>query len=887
MPQPPRIPIRLLEAALGADRSNSIVGDLVEEWSEQRALRGRWRANAWLWLHALALAPRLRLMARRREAPLTMQRKGDGMIEMLWSDIRFGARMLAKAPAFTAVATLTLALGIGANTAIFSVVNALLVQPLPLPASERLVSLAARNAQGRQVFFSYPAYRELQAMKSFEGTTAFVPQSVNLTGREEPTRVRGGFVADNFFKVVGLEPALGRGFVPGRDDAEGAELVCILQHETWQGLLGGDPDVLGRTLVLNNESFTVVGVLPRGFRFPFDEIEVWMPFHTWPPYRTVLAQGGLSNRANGGVAPIARLKPDVSREQAATELQALLAGLSNRFPETAERSGEVRGLRDLLTADAKLPLLVLLGAVAVVLLIACANVANLMLARAAARQRELATRVALGAGRTRLVRQLLTETGLLWAGGCVLGLLLGWWGTHALVASSPDGLPGGLVARLDATVLGYSLALTALTAALFGLAPALRFSRPDLTETLKEGGRSDAGGAMRSRLRGALVVSQVALALILLVGAGLLLRSLRALTHVDPGFTASNLLTMEYRLPANKYPQGPQQWEFHRQVVERVRSLPGVRAATVLRALPFSGNGSTLGYDLPDRPAPADNLPRARFNTADTYTFETMGIPLLRGRSFEARDAAGAPPVVVVSQRMVDLNWPGEDPIGRKVRIVASPDVVAEVIGVVGEIKQFALDEAELPFLYAAQAQQPYIFNTLVVRTEGDPMAMASTVRAALWSVDRDQPVWKIRTQESLVSGSTGFQRFVARLLTAYSGLALLLAAVGIYGLMAYAVAQRTREIGLRMALGAHARDVLGLVLHDGLKLTALGLLLGLPLAFGVTRLIRGLLFRTSPVDLVTFGGVAGLLLLVAGAASYLPARRATRVDPLVALRHD
>ncbi len=809
-------------------------------------------------------------------------------METFWNDVRYGARMLLKTPMFTFVAVLTLALGIGANTAIFSVVNAVVLQPLPLPDSDRLFTGIGLNKEGRQQYFSYADFEDLRASANLvEAYSAFVPQSVNLTGRDEPQRVRGGFVSDNFFKVVGVEPAIGRGFLPGKDDAEGTENVCIVQHETWQGLFGGDPKLLGKSLILNNEPFTVVGILPPGFRFPFDEIEVWMPHHTWPPFRSVAAQGGLTNRKAGLVAGGGRLKPGVTLAQAETEFKSILARLSKEFPEAGERSAALKPLKAEVIESVQQPILVLLGAVAFVLLIACANVANLMLSRAAARSRELATRAALGAGRGRLVSQLLTETGLLWIAGGVGGLLLGRWGLELLMAAAPDQLPGGIVPRLDGTVFAFALGLTVLTGVLFGMIPALRFSSPNVAAALKEGGRTGSEGAARTRLRAALLVAQVALTLILLVGAGLMLRSFQRLLHVDVGFQPQNLLTMEYRLPQNKYPEGAQQWEIHRRIIERVREVPGVLSASLIRGLPFSGNGGRVNFEIVGQPPTEEGL-RASSNAADTMYFETMGIPLLRGRNFTEQDQAGAPMVAIINRHMADRFWPGGDPIGQKIRLPVQPQpIFAEIVGVVGDTKQYAQDDADTPYIYGAQAQTPGIFNTIAARTEGDPMQLAHAVRAAVWSVDPEQPVWKIRTQQSLIERSVGLPKFLAQLMGGYAALALLLAAVGIYGVMSYSVAQRTHEIGVRMALGAQRFDVVRTVLHRGLALTSMGLALGLAGALALGRVVQSLLFNTDASDPVTLASVALLLLLVASLACYLPARRATRVDPLIALRYE
>ncbi len=890
-PVPPRFATWLLRVSVPPRLRDTVTGDLLEEWAARRPA-----TRVWFCLQSLALAARfLRerasgvLRRRRRDWSATATTsKGDGTMETFWNDARYGLRMLAKSPAFTLVAVLTLALGIGANTAIFSVVNAVVLQPLPLPDSDQLVSGNALTKEGRPIWFSYPDFLDLRAATTLlEGYSAFVPQSVNLTGRDEPQRVRGGFVSDNFFKVVGVEPAIGRGFLPGKDDEEGAENVCIVQHETWQGLFGGDPKFLGARIILNNEPFTVVGILPPGFRFPFDEVEVWMPHHTWPVYRDGVQEGWIRRRSAGAVGGIGRMKPGVTVQQAETEFKGILARLSKQYPEGGERSAALSTLKEEVISDVKLMVLVLLGAVAFVLLIACANVANLMLARAASRHRELATRAALGAGRKRLVSQLLTETCLLWMAGGLGGLALGAWGLQLLLAAAPGDLPGGILARLDFSVFAFALGLTAGTGVLFGMIPALRFSSPNVTEALKEGGRTGSEGGPRTRLRAVLVVAQVALTLVLLAGSGLMLRSFQRLLQVDAGFQPEHLLTMEYRLPSNKYPNGAQQWETHRRIIEQVRRVPGVQSAALVRGLPFSGNGGTVTFELPGRPPTEERL-RARSNSVDPEYFRTMGIPLLRGRTFTEHDHDGAPVVAVINRYMAERFWPGADPIGQKLHISNDPElIVAEIVGVVGDTKQYALNDPEIFYIYGAQAQNPHIFNTIAARTSGDPMQLAHAVRAAVWSVDPEQPVWKIRSQQSLLDRSVGLPRFLAQLMGAYAALALLLAAVGIYGVMSYNVTQRTHEIGVRMALGAEPLDVLRIVLRHGLLLTGMGLAIGLGGALALGRAVQALLFNIKASDPLTLAAVAALLALVALLASYLPARRATRVDPLIALRYE
>lgn len=799
-------------------------------------------------------------------------------MQTLWQDIRFSLRLLAKSLSFTLIAIFTLALGIGANTAIFSVVNAALLRPLPYKQAEQLVLVYTKTNKVARDSTAWPDLRDWQAQsRSFAALAAYVPQSVNLTGRTEPGRLVGGFVSADFFKLLGVEAAQGRAFLKGEDE-KGAAPVAILSYALWRDRFGADPKLLGQTLTLNNQLFTVVGVTPEGFRAPYSDVEVWLPIQYHPSFS--------SDRKMANLDVFGRLNPGVTRAQAQTEMETIAARLAQQYPETnKDRSVNITDLQALLVEGLKRSLLVLFGVVVCVLLIACANVANLMLSRVIARQQEFALRAALGASRLQLVRQLLTESLLLSLMGGGLGLLLGVWGMDALAASSAANLPPLVEVKLDWVVFGFTLGATILTSLIFGLLPALRFSRLDLNDALKDGSRTAGAGRGSQRLRGALVVTQMALALVLMVGAGLMMRSFLNLRGVEPGFDARNVLTLEYRIPRNKYPEPEQQWRFHEQVVARVHALPGVEAAAAVGAIPHSGNFGGSGFTLPDRATPpAGQEPRAQTNRVDAHYFRTLRIPVLQGRVFTEQDQLKTAPVIVVNQTLVRRYWPNENPLGKQVRLL-SPDVTASVIGVVGDVRHYSLDEPDLPQIYVAYAQQPHIFASLAVRTAGDPLSLANAVREAIWSVDKEQPVWKIRTLEWLLQRSLGPQRFLLQLLGTFSLLALLLASVGIYGVLSYAVTQRTREIGIRAALGATGADILRLVLKQGVKLSLLGLSLGLLAALFLTRLMKGMLFGVHTTDPLTFAGIALLLALVALAACWIPARRAAKVDPLVALR--
>jgi predicted permease len=798
------------------------------------------------------------------------------MWETLWQDLRYGLRLLAKNPGFTAVAVLTLALGIGANTAIFSVVDSVLLRPLPFKQSEQLVVLFTKDSHAARNWVSYPDFQDWrQQSKNFDAIAAWVPQSVNLTGQGEPKRVVGAFVSANFLPMLGVEPVTGRNFREGEDHP--GDHVAIISYGMWQGMLGGDPNLLGKSLALNGEPFTVIGITPQNFHFPLSDPQVLIPYPYYPNFS--------QQRDRISFAAIGRIKSGVNMAQAQSEMNTISGRLAIQYPATnADRTISLVPFHGVAVENVRPQILLLWAMVGLVLLIACANVANLLLARATGRSREMALRATLGARRSRIIRQLLTETTLLWLTGGVAGVLWSYWGVAALATRLDPDLARGL--HVNGTALAFTLLISVLTGLLFGLGPALGLSKINLSESLKQssGALTPAHGGWMRRV---LVVMQVAMALLLLTGSGLLLRSLQRVLHVSPGFDSSNLLTMEYRLPRNKYSKDYQPWNFHREVVQRVSALPGVKSASVVLALPFSGNGNVTPLELLDRPAPAPgHEPATQANLSDSNLLRTLGIPLLRGRFFTEQDTADQPTVAVINETMARRFWPDGDLLEKQIRI-PQQKITARIVGVVGDVRQFSLEDPDQSQVYVPFAQQPFIFATLAVKTQGDPLALTKSVQQAVWSVDPDQPMWKIRTLESLVDRSLGQRRLTGSLLAGFAVLVLLLAALGIYGVMAYAVSQRTHEIGIRMALGAQPENVLKLVIWLGSRLVICGIAFGLASAFALVKLMTALLFGVSPFDPFTFASVAILLSAVALAACYIPARRAMRVDPLLALRYE
>jgi putative ABC transport system permease protein len=804
------------------------------------------------------------------------------MMGTLLQDLRYGLRMSWKSPGFTVIAIFALALGIGANSAIFSVVNAVLLRPLPYHEPERIVWVEGVNLlRGiTSSSISPPDFADwTNENQVFEQMTAFRTGGAALTGGDEPERIAAAYVYASFFPVLGVKPALGRAFLPDENQA-GRDAVVILSHGIWQRRFGADPNMIGKTLTMSGGPVTVVGIMPSGLRFP-EETEVWRPLVIRPED---------DRRDNRFLLAMGRLKAGVTLEQAQSQIDTINNRLAQNYADTNMGWGvKLAGLQAALVGDTRPALLALLGAVALVLLIACANVANMLLARAAARQKEIAIRTALGASRLRVIRQLLTESIMLSLMGGVLGLLLGVWLTDLLVAISPRDTPRLDEISLDGRVLGFTLAIACLTGLIFGLAPALQASRNDLNESLKEGGRSNTEGHGRNRVRSLLIVAEVALSLMLLVGAGLLIKSFMRLRDVNPGFNPANVLTTRISLTPAKYPEKAQKANFYEQLLERVRSLPDVESAAAVLTLPLGGSNINLGRAfIPEgRPLAPEESSNANFQMITPDYFRVMGVPVNAGRAFTTQDTQQTTPVVIINEALARKIFPGEDPVGRRLTVWRDEKFMREIVGVVGNVKPDALDEDDALQLYVPHAQDPSGGMALVIRTKGEPAALTASVRREVLAMDKDQPVYDVKTMESVVAAAVAPRRAPMLLFSVFAGLALLLAAVGIYGVISYSVTQRTHEIGIRMALGAQTGDVLKLVVGRGMALTLIGVAIGLVAAFALTRVMSSLLFNVSATDPLTFGVVSVLLAAVAFVASYIPARRATKIDPMVALRYE
>ena len=818
--------------------------------------------------------------------------KGGGLFETLIQDIRYGARMLVKHKAFTSIAVITLALGIGANTAIFSVVNELLLRPLPYRDAERVVTVWEVTPEGRHQNTTsranFRAWREQAS--SFQYLAAFTDQRLNLTGTGDPEELSVQFATPEFFKVLGVDPILGRTLLP-EDDKGGRYPVAVLSYGLWQRRFGGQSNMVGQSITLNGVKFTVIGVMPPSFQFHIKHRSgTGRPAELWTVLPMPVGEG--ANDRGRFLGAVARLKDGVSVDQAAAELRTIHARLSEEVPQFNKNyTAEVIPLREQFFGNVRRPLWLMLGAVGFVLLIACANVANLLLSLATSREKEIAVRAALGARRARIVRQLLTESLLLALLGSVLGLFFAWAGIKALVAISPRDLVSLQTVGLNLTVLAWTLGVSMLTGIIFGLAPAFHISRLNLNDSLKDGGKSESGQASGSRrLRSALVVSEIALAVVLLASAGLLIRSFVRLQQVDRGFNTDNVLTMVIRLPEARYAEDPQIVNFFSQTLERVRQLPSVRSAGIVNFLPlYGGLGSNTGFKILGQPVPPPGQePSTDVRVADSGYFGTLGIPLLRGRNFSDREQREAKHVILINEALARKHFPNQDPIGQQLDVMMfEKPTPAEIIGVVGNVRYDSLIDEAPPAVYFQHPDLAYPFMTLVVRTDGDPTAITPAIQREIRSLDANQPLSDVRTMNEVMSEWVARSRFNTLLLGLFAGLATLLSAVGIFGVMNYSVALRTRELGLRLAVGAQPRQVLLLVLKQGLALTIVGVVLGLVGAFGLTRLLSGLLFGVGTVDLTTFASISLLLVIVSLLACYLPARRAMRIDPLSALRYE
>ena len=798
-------------------------------------------------------------------------------METLLKDIRYGVRTLLKRPGFTAVAVITLALGIGVNTAIFSVINAVLLRPLAYGEPARLVTFRSNQ--------SAPDLADVEKQsRMFSSFGGEVKQPLDYTAGSEPVQFQVGQVTGGFFETLGVKAERGR-VLTHEDDKTGGPYVTVLSHALWLHQFGGDPQIVGKTIPLSGNVYTIIGVMPERFASPRDNTEAWTPVHVSNPVAA-------NFRGVHFLRTYGRLASGMNLEQARAEMQVIDKNLAAQYPaDNKNRSTGLIPLHERIVGQSRQSLLVLFAAVSLVLLIACANFANLLLARAAEREREFVIRTALGAGRWRLMRQMLTESVLVSLAGGAVAVLLAIWATNLLVALQPENLPRLQEIGVDARVLAFTFGVSLLTGIVFGLLPAWTASRNVVGEALKEGGRSATASGARQRMRSTFVVVELAVAVILLVGAGLLIKTFWNLRSVEPGFNPDHLLTMRVELPEARYKEVDKQTRFRTQALDAINSLPGVQAAMVSE-LPLSGDSLNHDFVIDGRPplAPGDEPSLETRSVMGDY-FGAMQIPLRSGRDFAPQDFVDKAPLVgIANDLMVRQYFPNEDPLGKRVRWARDPEVHwITIVGVAGDVKHFGLDLPEQPALYSPYTQiSPWKrWMTFVARTQSEPQAMAQTVKQQIWKVDSQLPVTKVKTMNDVSAASFAARRFNMLLLAIFAGLALALGAVGIYGVMSYAVTQRTQEIGIRMALGARAADVLKLIIKNGLALVLIGVVIGVAGAFVLTRLLTTLLFGVSPTDKPTFIAVSVILTFVALAACYLPARRATKVDPLVALRYE
>ena len=811
--------------------------------------------------------------------------RGVHFVESLMQDLRFALRMLRKSPGFTAVAVLTLALGIGANTAIFSVVNGVLLRPLPYADPNGLISIQEQGP-GSGNSANYPDFFDWQSQNhSFGSMATYHSSEFTLTGTGQSLHVLALVSSSDLFKVLEAKPQIGRIF-ESQDDERGHDVV-LLSHSLWRGEFHESPVVVGQTISLNNHAFTIIGVMPEGFQFPPNaHKDLWLSMAVDRESKSNIMTG----RGYNVLSVIGRLKSGVSLANAQAEMNLIARRLAQQYPESNAKRTRLKLMPELdrIVGSTRELLLLILGAVIGVLLIACVNLANLSLARNLSRHKELAVRAALGAPRARVFRQLLTESILLSFIGGAAGIALAAWGSRELVRFAPENLPRVAQVGMDWRVLLFAAMLSIATGVIFGIAPAMRASRISFVSSLKDGGQNASQGVMHLRLRSGLVIAETALTIVLLIGAGLLISSYERLTHVPLGFNPHSLLTFNFDLPSPPYSM-PQAVNFMNQLLPKLRALPGVTTAAADWSLPLSGNGVTTGLDFEGRAHAPGNIPVSIMDAVTPGYFETMGIPLLKGREFTGGDDAKSPAVMIVNEAFARRFFPNENPVGKRVKPSLSTTdgyPLREIVGVVGNTKLENLAESSRPEFYMPFAQIPN-FSAVIVRVQGDPLGAASGVRAAIASMDKNVPVYDIETMDGYLSASVAAQRFSTVLLTMFAALGLVLAAIGIYGVVAFSVGQRTREIGIRMALGAHPGRVSQMVLKEALVMAAAGTILGIGAALGLTRFMSSQLFGVTATDPATFVGVTVLLAFVALAACHIPARRAMKVDPMVALRHE